>query len=53
MAHIGVVVLVRVMVGILRPNVGPTLVVAQGLRLALSMGYAPSEVVSLMEGMPC
>ena len=40
-AHIGVVVLVRVLVGILCPHVGPPSEVEQGPRLALSLGYAP------------
>ena len=40
----------RVLVGILFPLVGPPSEVAQGPRLALPLGYAPSEVVSLGEG---
>ena len=46
MAHVGVVVLVRVLVGVLCTHVGPLLEVAQGLRMEFSLGYAPSEVVS-------
>ena len=53
MAHIGVVVLVRVLVGMLCNHVGPPLEVARGPHLALSLGYAPSEVVSLVGGLTC
>ena len=49
-AHVGVVVLVRVLVGMICPHVGPPSEVAQGPRLAFSLGYAPSEVVSLVGG---
>ena len=49
-SHFGVVVLVRVLVGMLFPHVGPPLEVPQGLSLALSIGYAPLEVVSLLGG---
>ena len=47
-AHVGVVVLVRVLVGMLCTHVGPPSEVAQGPCLALSLGYAPLEVVSLV-----
>ena len=49
-ANVGLVVLVRVLVGMLCPNVGPPSEVAQGPHLALSLGYAPSEMVSLVGG---
>ena len=51
-AHVGVVVLVCVLVGMLCTHVGPSSEVAQGPRLALSLGYAPLEVVSLVGGWP-
>ena len=40
----------RVLVGMICPLVGPPLEVAQFLRLVLPLGYAPSEVVSLVGG---
>ena len=46
-AHVEVVVLVRVLVGMLCTFVGPPSEVAQGPRVSLFMGYAPPEVVSL------
>ena len=52
MSHVGVVILVRVLVDFFCPNVGPPLEVAQEMRLALSLGYAPSEAVSLVGGRP-
>ena len=50
MALVGVVVLVRVLVEMLCPNVGPPSEVAQGKRLVLSLGNALSESVSLVGG---
>ena len=50
--HVGVVVLVRVLVEMLLPHLGPTSEVLQGPRLAFSLGYAPSEVVSLVGRRP-
>ena len=52
-AHVGVVVLVCVLVGMLCPHVGPPSEVSQGPRLPLSLEYAPSEVVSLVGGLTC
>ena len=49
-AHVGVVILVRVFFGILFPHVDPPSEVAQGTRLVLSLGYLPSELVSLVGG---
>ena len=51
-AHVEVVVLLCVLVGMLCPLVGTPLEVAQWPRLALSLGHAPSEVVSLGERRP-
>ena len=45
-AHVGVVVLVHVLVGMLCLHVGPPLEVYQGPRMVLYLGYAPLEVVS-------
>ena len=49
-ARVGVVFLVRVLVVMVCPHVGQPLEVAQGPRLALYLGYAPLEVVSLVGG---
>ena len=46
-AHVGLVVLVRVLVGMICPLVVPPSEMAQGPRLELYLGYAPSEMVSL------
>ena len=43
-AHIEVVVLVRVLVVMLCPIVGPPSEVAQGPRMELPMGYSPLEL---------
>ena len=51
-AHIGVVVLVSFLVGILCTHVGPPSEVAQGTHMVLYLGYAPLEVVSLVGGRP-
>ena len=50
LAHVRVVVLVRVLVGILCTHVGPPSEVAQGTHMVLYLGYAPLEVVSLVGG---
>ena len=50
MAHVGSVVLVSILVGMLCPHVGPPSEVAQGPYLALSLGYAPLEVMSKLGG---
>ena len=50
MAHVGVVVFVHVLVGMLCLHVISPPEVAQGSPLALSIWYAPSEVVSLVGG---
>ena len=47
LAHVGVVVLVRVLVGILCPHVGPPSEVVQGTHAVLSLGYAPLDEVSI------
>ena len=48
MLHVGVFVWVRVLVGMLCPHVGPPSEVAQSPHVEFSLGYAPSEVVSLV-----
>ena len=48
--RVEVIVLVRVLVVIICPLVGPPSEVAQGPRLELPLGYAPLEVVSFVGG---
>ena len=42
-----VIILVRILVRIIFPLVGPPSEVVQGPRLEMPLGYAPSEVVSI------
>ena len=51
MAHVGVIILVRVLVGMLCNHVGPPSDVAQGKRLVLYLGHSSLEAVSLVGGM--
>ena len=51
--HVEVIVLVHVLVGIRCSLVGPPSEVVKGMRLALPIGYATSEVVSLVGRRPC
>ena len=51
--HVEVIILLRVLVIIICPLLGPLFEVEQGLFLVLPLEYAPLEVMSLVEGRLC